>query len=175
MKKMFPNLLLNACERLNIRNISGVPESTEETMRARATTRAGLLAAAAVLLLLAGAALGAEQRPPMLVGAPAPVAHNDEGLQRALRFAMAQYNRESNDKYSSRVARIISAKRQIVAGIRYIIEVEIGRTNCPKSVPHLQDCAFHEAPGMAKRSTCNFVVYAVPWLNQTKLLKSTCQ
>ncbi|NWI17356.1 CYT protein, partial [Crypturellus soui] len=122
----------------------------------------------------AGAALGGEERPPPLVGAPVAVADNDEGLQRALHFAMAQYNRASNDKYSSRVARVISAKRQIVAGIKYIMEVEIARTTCTKPASDLQGCAFHEAPGLAKRVICSFVVYSVPWLNQTKLLKNNC-
>ncbi|XP_025912801.1 cystatin-like [Apteryx mantelli] len=132
------------------------------------------LVAAIAAVLLAGAVLGSEERP-RLVGAPIDVADNDEGLQRALRFAMAQYNRASNDKYSSRVARIISAKRQIVAGIKYIMEVEIGRTNCAKSVADVQSCAFHDAPEMAKRVTCKFVVYTVPWLNQIRLLTNTCQ
>lgn len=72
-----------------------------------------LLAAA---LLLVGAVVGAQDRP-RLVGAPVTIddANNDEGLQRALEFAMAEYNRASNDMYSSRVVRIISAKRQVGA------------------------------------------------------------
>lgn len=71
-----------------------------------------LLAAA---LMLVGAVLGSEDRS-RLLGAPVPVDENDEGLQRALQFAMAEYNRASNDKYSSRVVRVISAKRQVGAG-----------------------------------------------------------
>ncbi|NXI64478.1 CYT protein, partial [Anseranas semipalmata] len=130
-----------------------------------------LLAAA---LLLAGAVLGSEKRP-RLLGAPTDVAENDEGLQRALQFAMAQYNRASNDKYSSRVVRIISAKRQLVSGIKYTIEVEVGRTTCTKATTDLQSCAFLDAPEMAKYTTCNFVVYTVPWLNEIKLLKNSCQ
>ncbi|KAM6366548.1 cystatin-like [Alca torda] len=132
-----------------------------------------LLAAA---LLLAGAVVGAQDRP-RLVGAPVTIddAGNDEGLQRALEFAMAEYNRASNDMYSSRVVRIISAKRQIVAGIKYTIKVEVGRTTCPKPATDLQSCAFHDAPQMSKHTICNFVVYTVPWLNQIKLLESDCQ
>lgn len=76
----------------------------------------GFLALLAAALLLAGAVLGAENRP-RLVGAPVDVdnADNDEGLQRALRFAMAEYNKASNDMYSSRVVRVISAKKQVGA------------------------------------------------------------
>ncbi|NWX50979.1 CYT protein, partial [Steatornis caripensis] len=143
------------------------------------TTMAGAgvcLTLLAVALLFVGAVLGGEGRP-RLVGAPVDIdnANNDEGLQRALQFAMAQYNKASNDMYSSRVVRIIRARRQVVAGIKYIMEVEIGRTTCPKPATDLQNCAFSDAPQMAKRTICNFEVYTVPWLNQIKLLESKCQ
>ncbi|XP_040408948.1 cystatin-like isoform X1 [Cygnus olor] len=130
-----------------------------------------LLAAA---LLLAQAVLGSEEHR-RLLGAPVDVAENDEGLQRALQFAMAQYNRASNDKYSSRVVRIISAQRQLVSGIKYTMEVEIGRTTCTKATADPQSCSLHDTPEMAKRTTCNFVVYTIPWLNEIKLLKSSCK
>lgn len=76
----------------------------------------GCLTLLAAALLLAGAVLGGEDRP-RLLGAPVEVdnADNDEGLQRALQFAMSEYNRASNDMYSSRVVRILSAKRQVGA------------------------------------------------------------
>uniref|UniRef100_A0A663MN21 Egg-white cystatin n=1 Tax=Athene cunicularia TaxID=194338 RepID=A0A663MN21_ATHCN len=64
---------------------------------------------------------------------------------------------------------------QIVAGVKYIMEVEIGRTTCPKPAADLQSCAFHDAPQMAKHTVCKFVVYTVPWLNQIKLLTADCQ
>uniref|UniRef100_A0A8C8EFL6 Egg-white cystatin n=1 Tax=Otus sunia TaxID=257818 RepID=A0A8C8EFL6_9STRI len=130
----------------------------------------------AVAMVFAGVVLGDRYRP-RLVGAPidVPNADNDEGLQRALHFAIAEYNKASNDMYSSRVVRIISAKRQIVSGIKYMMEVEIGRTTCPKPAADLQSCAFHDAPQMAKHTICNFVVYTVPWLNKIELLASDCQ
>ncbi|NXS99028.1 CYT protein, partial [Jacana jacana] len=132
-----------------------------------------LLAAA---LLLAGAVLGGTSRP-RLLGAPVDVdnADNDEGLQRALQFAMVEYNRASNDMYSSRVVRVISAKRQLVSGIKYMMKVEIARTTCPKPATDLQSCSLHEEPHMAKHTVCDFVVYSIPWLNQIKLLQSNCE
>ncbi|XP_053919656.1 cystatin-like [Cuculus canorus] len=135
------------------------------------------LAAAALLLLVlfAGEAMSGEQR--RMVGAPVEIGtpENDEGLQRALSFAVAEYNKASNDMYSSRAVRVLSAQRQIVSGIKYMMKVEIGRTTCPKPATDLQSCALHDAPHMAKHSVCDFVVYTVPWLNQTKLLKNTCE
>nr|ACH45797.1 putative cystatin variant 1 [Taeniopygia guttata] len=88
---------------------------------------------------------------------------------------MTAYNRASNDMYSSRVVRVISAQRQIVAGVKYIMEVEIARTTCTKPATDIQHCAFHEEPQMAKHTICNFVVLNVAWRNQVELLESKCQ
>ncbi|NWU99944.1 CYT protein, partial [Upupa epops] len=128
----------------------------------------------AVALLLVEAVLGA--RNPPLVGAPVEISNagNDRGLQQALRFAMAEYNKASNDMYSSRVVRLISAKSQIVAGVKYIMEVEIGRTTCQKPAADLQNCALSDAPQMAMRTICNFTVYSVPWQNRMELLEHSC-
>uniref|UniRef100_A0A8D2PTT1 Egg-white cystatin n=2 Tax=Zosterops TaxID=36298 RepID=A0A8D2PTT1_ZOSLA len=87
---------------------------------------------------------------------------------------MTAYNRASNDMYSSRVVRIISAQKQIVAGVKYIMEVEIARTACTKPATDIQRCAFLQEPQMAKRAICNFVVLTVPWRNQVELLESKC-
>ncbi|NWT19507.1 CYT protein, partial [Vireo altiloquus] len=131
---------------------------------------------AAALLFFAGAVRGGKPLPRML-GAPETIEdpENDEGLERALQFAMTAYNRASNDMYSSRVVRIISAKRQIVAGVKYIMEVEIARTTCTKPATDILHCAFHEEPQMARHYICNFVVLNVPWRNQVELLESKCQ
>ncbi|NXB27262.1 CYT protein, partial [Rhagologus leucostigma] len=135
-----------------------------------------VLLLAAALFVFAGAVRGGEFRP-RLVGAPETIDNpeNDEGLERALQFAMTAYNRASNDMYSSRVVRIISAKKQVVAGIKYIMEVEIARTTCTKPATDIQRCAFREEPHMARRTICTFVVLTVPWRNQMELLESKCQ
>ncbi|NXB00030.1 CYT protein, partial [Cnemophilus loriae] len=130
---------------------------------------------AAALLFFAGSVRGGERRP-VLVGAPEAIKdpQNDEGLQRALQFAMTAYNRASNDMYSSRVVRIISAEKQVVAGIKYIMEVEIARTTCTKQATDSQHCAFLQEPQLAKRTICKFEVLNVPWRNQVELLESKC-
>uniref|UniRef100_A0A8C3TRE8 Egg-white cystatin n=1 Tax=Catharus ustulatus TaxID=91951 RepID=A0A8C3TRE8_CATUS len=135
-----------------------------------------LLLLTAALLFFAGAVRAGRVRSG-LVGAPQPIEdpENDEGLERALQFAMTAYNRASNDMYTSRVVRIISAEKQIVAGVKYIMEVEIARTTCTKPATDIQHCAFHEEPQMAKHTICNFVVLNVPWRNQVELLESKCQ
>ncbi|NXG03986.1 CYT protein, partial [Sakesphorus luctuosus] len=139
----------------------------------------GLVVLLAVALLFGGVVWGSEYRP-RLLGAPQVIDNpeNDEGLQRALQFAMTAYNRASNDMYSSRRHPLAGGQlrmRPIVAGVKYIMEVEIARTTCTKPAADLQHCAFHEEPQMAKHTICNFVVLNVPWRNQIELLDSKCQ
>ncbi|NXO72479.1 CYT protein, partial [Phainopepla nitens] len=143
---------------------------------AMAADRVSLLVLlATALLFFADAVRGGEFRPGLL-GAPETIEdpENDEGLERALQFAMTAYNRASNDMYSSRVVRIIRAQKQVVAGVKYIMEVEIARTTCTKSKTDGQRCSFHQEPQMARHTICNFEVLDVPWLNQMELLKSRC-
>ncbi|XP_074845422.1 cystatin-C [Carettochelys insculpta] len=133
-----------------------------------------LLLAALALALASGAAL-AKDRPPRLLGGLQEAEENDAGVQRALSFAMSEYNKASNDKYRSRVVELVRARKQIVAGIKYYLDAKIGRTTCTKSAKEVQDCAFHEAPELAQRVTCNFVVYTIPWLNHISLEENKCQ
>ncbi|XP_003220074.1 cystatin [Anolis carolinensis] len=125
-----------------------------------------------VLLLGAALATGQKQR---MMGAPIEVSADDEGVQQALRFAMNEYNRASNDRYGSRVDEVLSVTKQIVAGVKYNIAAKVGRTTCSKSEANLETCAFHEAPELARHVTCHFEVYSVPWLNKITLKRNNCQ
>ncbi|NXG45437.1 CYT protein, partial [Psilopogon haemacephalus] len=135
-----------------------------------------LLALALALASAAAAAVQGSEHQLGLVGAPVTIedGDNDEGLQQALEFAMEEYNKASNDLYSSRVVRIISAKKQVVAGINYIMEVEIARTTCEKPAADPQNCALPDSPQLAKRTICKFVVYTVPWLDKNELTERKC-
>ncbi|NXX42531.1 CYT protein, partial [Tricholaema leucomelas] len=138
---------------------------------------AGLCLSLLAVALVCGATAQRRDYSPRLVGAPVTIsdADNDDGLQEALRFAMEEYNKASNDMYSSRVVRIISAKEQIVAGKKYIMEVEIARTTCEKPAADPQRCALPDSPQLAKHTVCKFVVYTVPWLDKTELLQQECR
>uniref|UniRef100_A0A8C3NSP3 Cystatin domain-containing protein n=1 Tax=Cyanoderma ruficeps TaxID=181631 RepID=A0A8C3NSP3_9PASS len=57
--------------------------------------------------------------------------------------------------HSCQIVQIISGKKQIMAGVKYIIKVEIAQTN--------------------KHAICNFILLTVPWQNHIDLLKNSCQ
>ncbi len=48
-----------------------------------------------------------------LVGAPMDADMNDEGVQNALQFAVAHYNRQSNDAFVRQVSEVIDVKKQV--------------------------------------------------------------
>ncbi|KAL1786112.1 cystatin C [Sigmodon hispidus] len=99
----------------------------------------------------------------------------EEGVQRAVDFAISEYNKGSNDAYHSRAIQVVRARKQIVAGINYYLDVIIGRTTCTKSQPNLTDCPFHEEPHMMRKTLCTFQIYTVPWLGTHSLTKSSCK
>ncbi|KAK9403676.1 cystatin-2-like [Crotalus adamanteus] len=109
-----------------------------------------------------------------LLGGLENASPEEPGVARALQFAMNEYNRGSNDMYSSRVSEVVEAQKQIVSGIKYYFTVKIGRTVCRKGATDLENCAFHNAPKLAQTMTCTFEVYNIPWRNFISLEKSSC-
>lgn len=73
-----------------------------------------LLGALAVSLVVSPAA-GARQAPRRLGGVE-DVDVNEEGVQRAVGFAISEYNKGSNDAYHSRAMQVVRARRQVRAG-----------------------------------------------------------
>ncbi|XP_039335656.1 cystatin-SN [Saimiri boliviensis] len=100
---------------------------------------------------------------------------NDEWVQRALRFAISEYNEATNDAYYRRPLRTLRAREQTVAGTNYFFDVEIGRTTCTKSQPNLDTCPFREQPELQMKQFCSFHIYEVPWENRMSLVKSRCR
>ncbi|KAM4600263.1 cystatin-like [Fundulus diaphanus] len=100
-------------------------------------------------------------------------AGNDEGFQRALQFAVAQYNNKTNDMNIRQVTKVVSVERQVVAGLKYIMIVILARTNCEKRGP-AENCTVHNEPEQAKPYQCIFSVWSRPWLNDTQLTNEEC-
>lgn len=68
------------------------------------------------LLLLAVLAMAWAATPkqgPRMLGAPEEADANEEGVQRALDFAMSEYNKGNNDAYHSRVIQVMRAQKQV--------------------------------------------------------------
>ncbi|XP_017268388.1 cystatin-like [Kryptolebias marmoratus] len=106
-----------------------------------------------------------------LPGGTTDIDVNDEGLQDALKFAVAEYNRKSNDFFYFKNMEVVKAQSQVVEGVLYFITVKMGKTTCKRNFPN-PHCPFQANPG--KFYICEFVVWSRPWLKDNQLLENTC-
>ncbi|KAM4770896.1 cystatin-like [Rhinophrynus dorsalis] len=112
----------------------------------------------------------------VLVGAPENIDPNDPGVQKAVSVAMKEYNVKSNEETLYKVIKVVSAKAQVVAGVKYFIDVEIGKTNCNKHQTNdKMHCGLIKNTKQAKTYLCSFQVMVVPWLNQETLSSYSCK
>ncbi|XP_028676379.1 cystatin-like [Erpetoichthys calabaricus] len=93
-----------------------------------------------------------------------------EDVQDAARYAVATYNTISSNDYDYKLLKVIAAKEQVVAGLKYFLKVEVGETQCKKGSSNVESC-----PLTNKTFNCQFVVFTQPWRNYNQLLESNCQ
>ncbi|XP_030054944.1 cystatin [Microcaecilia unicolor] len=149
------------------------PEGTEIDTKMAAMWPISLLCLIALALTTGAFAVNERQLP--LVGGLREAGVNEEGVQKAMSFAMRKYNQASNDKYAMNVCRMIRARKQIVSGIKYFIDVDVCRTQCDISTSELTNCAFHQGSELEKTLTCQFVVRVIPWRKQSELESQECR
>ncbi|KAL4833455.1 hypothetical protein H8958_019468 [Nasalis larvatus] len=94
---------------------------------------------------------------------------------RALHFAISEYNKATEDEYCRRPLRVLRAREQVVGGTNYFLDVELGRTTCTKSQPNLDTCAFQEEPELQKKQLCSFEINEILWEDRISLMNSRCQ
>uniref|UniRef100_A0A8C1KCT3 Cathepsin F n=1 Tax=Cyprinus carpio TaxID=7962 RepID=A0A8C1KCT3_CYPCA len=127
---------------------------------------------------LCGASLHGPDRPVIgAPGSPVRLSESDPGVMKAVKFAEERYNMGSNAMHIRRVSKILSASKQLVKGVRYSIMVEIGNTQCKKSLKLSAEdtCDFFPEPHKQKTEVCLFEVWDIPWENKSTLLKQKCQ
>ncbi|XP_029927160.1 cystatin [Myripristis murdjan] len=131
-----------------------------------------------LLVVLEGMAAAAGGHPGRsLPGAPHNISKDDRGLRRAVLTATHSFNNQSNDAFLFRASAINTAQRQIIKGIRYIMQVQISRTICRKrdNSPDLSKCGFQPDGALRQTLSCHFEVWAMPWLHQMKTLFFFCR
>ncbi|XP_004602093.2 cystatin-C-like [Sorex araneus] len=133
-----------------------------------------LLLLAALALAMSSVLCAQSGRAQRLVGGLMDADGDDVDVQRMLSFAMSEFNKMSNDKYLRRPVNLLSARKQVVAGMNYFLEVEIGKTKCTKSQANtysLVRCPFDD---LKEKTRCRFMVHNKPWLNTTTLMSTNC-
>ncbi|KAM9344936.1 cystatin-F [Symphorus nematophorus] len=132
-----------------------------------------LLAALQVAALAASGHRGGGGSMP---GSPHNVSRNDRGLQRVVLTAAYSFNNQSNDAFLFKASTIHRAQRQIVKGVRYIVDLEISRTICRKQDNNnLSDCDFQPKGRLHQTFQCHFEVWLIPWQNKTETQVLLCK
>ncbi|XP_049636194.1 cystatin-8 [Suncus etruscus] len=95
--------------------------------------------------------------------------------QQALWFSMKDFNKNSNDKYSFKVVKILKVQEQVAESLNYFLVVKIARTTCKKFSGENGHCLIQKNPKMKKMLLCNFIVAFKPWTFEHYMLKKQCK
>ncbi|XP_071995595.1 cystatin-2-like [Engystomops pustulosus] len=98
---------------------------------------------------------------------------SDPEVVQNVNFAINEFNQRSNGEYYYKLLKIVSAQYQVVAGIRYVLNVEVGRTDCKKAST-IEESSCHDSE-LTKTFFCTFSVLEVPWESSKTLLSSSCK
>ncbi|XP_028983560.1 cystatin-F [Betta splendens] len=134
-----------------------------------------------LLLLLLLAALEARlatRSPPgrSMPGSPHNISRDDRGLRQVVLDAACAYNNRSNDAFLFRPSCVRRAQRQVVKGIRYIVDFDISRTVCRKRENRsLSDCDFQPVGRLQQTFRCHTEIWKVAWRNKTVTQVFSCK
>ncbi|XP_005744882.1 cystatin-SA-like [Pundamilia nyererei] len=109
-----------------------------------------------------------------MTGEPRRVPVNDTRVLTAAHFAVAEFNKvNAGEMFAYKTVAITSAKIQVVAGIKYILDMLLGQTVCSRNhaAADSEPCAFQSR---RKEYQCHFVVVEVSWEKSRVLSKNEC-
>ncbi|KAI1886353.1 hypothetical protein AGOR_G00213150 [Albula goreensis] len=110
---------------------------------------------------------------PVMTGTAVDVPSNRSDVVRATRFAVDTYNKEiTSEEYAYKTTSIDSSKVQVVAGLNFILEVNLGLTQCKKAqTTDVENCPLQYN---CKKLHCHFEVMDVAWEGLTVLIQRRC-
>ncbi|XP_027832577.1 cystatin-F isoform X2 [Ovis aries] len=108
-------------------------------------------------------------------GFPKTIKTNNPDVLRAARHSAESFNNCSNDAFLFRESRISRALVQIVKGLKFMLDVDIGRTTCRKNGhANLDDCGFQTNRTLQWTLSCYSEVWVIPWLQTTEVSVLHC-
>ncbi|XP_032880990.1 cystatin-F-like [Amblyraja radiata] len=111
----------------------------------------------------------------LLPGMPSNISVDDPAVRNATLAAVYRYNNASNDVYLFKVQRMLDAQVQIVAGLKYLLHFDIGRTVCRKEHPYnFKRCSFQTSPSLIKKYECHAGVWVAPYTQKWRVIAIKC-
>ncbi|KAM5304371.1 cystatin-F isoform 2-T2 [Glossophaga mutica] len=103
-------------------------------------------------------------------GFPKTIKTNDPRVLKAARHSVERFNNCSNDIFLFKESHVSRALVQIVKGLKYMLDMEIGRTTCKKTKhPNLDDCDIQTNHTLKLTLCCYSEVWVIPWLQKFKV------
>uniref|UniRef100_A0ABI7VY01 Cystatin domain-containing protein n=2 Tax=Felidae TaxID=9681 RepID=A0ABI7VY01_FELCA len=109
-------------------------------------------------------------------GFPKTINPNDSAVLKAARHSVERFNNCTNDIFLFKESHISRALVQIVKGLKYMLDMEIGRTSCKKTQhPSLDNCDFQTNHTLQRTFSCYSEVWVIPWLQRFEVPVLHCQ
>eukprot|EP00073_Rattus_norvegicus_P035512 XP_008760528.1 PREDICTED: cystatin-F isoform X2 [Rattus norvegicus] len=87
-------------------------------------------------------------------GFPKTIKTNNPGVLKAARHSVEKFNNCTNDIFLFKESHVSKALVQVVKGLKYMLQVEIGRTTCRKTMHRqLDNCDFQTSPALKRVSS----------------------
>ncbi|XP_070277509.1 cystatin-F [Myotis yumanensis] len=100
-------------------------------------------------------------------GFPKTIKTNNPGVLKAARYSVERFNNCTNDIFLFKESHVSRALVQIVKGLKYMLDMEIGRTTCKKTKhPNLDNCDFQTNHTLKMILSCYSEVWVIPWLQR---------
>ncbi|KFM75487.1 L-cystatin, partial [Stegodyphus mimosarum] len=109
-----------------------------------------------------------------LLGGFEDVEVDDEEVLTAANHATKRLSKQFASPYHSKLAKVLKAKRQIVAGVNFKMDIIVGLTTCKKNEVEFEeasDCDFQDNISTYKK--CTVLVYK-DLKNKHRLMSSGC-
>uniref|UniRef100_A0A3B3X156 Cystatin domain-containing protein n=1 Tax=Poecilia mexicana TaxID=48701 RepID=A0A3B3X156_9TELE len=110
-------------------------------------------------------------------GSPYDISKNSAAVQQAVLGAAHSFNSQSNDAFLFKPSAVLRAQRQVVRGIRYIVDFQISRTVCPKRnrTSDLDRCHLQPPGRLAQTFRCHLELWLIPWKPGRETLELQCR
>merc|ERR1711907_76592 len=100
---------------------------------------------------------------PPLVGAPSTIATDDADMLSALSAGMSLLNQQSNSLYLHMPVRVVQASRQVVSGMKYTIQIEMGESSCLKDFAG--ELTLDACPVSGSTQRYELSIWDQPWMD----------
>ncbi|KAJ0004617.1 hypothetical protein NQD34_010831 [Periophthalmus magnuspinnatus] len=110
-------------------------------------------------------------------GGPCDVSIDDSSVQQAALSAAVSFNNQSNDSFLFRPQHVIKAQKQVVKGIRFLVDLNLCRTMCRKrdKAKNLSDCGLQPPGPLHQVFRCHVEVWDVPWSHHSIIQRLSCK